>query len=110
MENLVSIITALAVLAAAVGLAIATVKKGGGKKEQEALTGLIVASLPGLVVQAEEAYPEENAGPLKKDLVLAQALKLPGAAKLGGGVIGGMIETALKRAKRALPGRFGGKG
>ena len=110
MENVVSIITALAVLTAAVALAIAVVKKGGGKKEQEALTDLIIASLPSLVVQAEEAYPETNAGPLKKDLVLAQALQLPGAAKLGGGVIGGMIETALKRAKRALPGRFGGKG
>ena len=32
MENLVSIITALAILTAAVGLVIAAVKKGGGQK------------------------------------------------------------------------------
>jgi len=110
MENIATIITSLAILAAAVGLVISLLKKGGdGKKEQEALTDLVIASLPGLVVQAEKEYPEEKAGSLKKDWVLSQALRLPGAEKLGGGVIGGMVEQALTRTKNILPDVFGKK-
>ena len=111
MESIATIITSLALLAAAVGLVISLLKKGGdGKKEQEALTDLVIASLPQLVLKAEDEYPDVGTGLLKKDWVLSQALRLPGAVKIGGSVIGGMVEQALTRTKNILPDVFGKKG